>query len=234
MAEKESLAKSYGNIEKQIKEELASTQKSLTMSMYIKIGVLVVIVIYMSVLWHFMATMDAKFAMEAILGSLKTNTEYRQTMVADLNKSAETNVTQVFDQLNMSFPQIRGEIEKVVFEKIDLFAQKVEEEFNLSLQEPIKAKIDGINNTSKDTPEGKLNLLMVDLRTDFKTLTYSFTKGLTEGMTQDLLKLNKDLKKLQSNQNLTEKEKYERQLICIWVKLLNKRLQEESKEESGQ
>jgi len=195
----------------------------------------VVIVIYMSVLWHFMASMDAKFAMEAILGSIKTNTEYRQTMVTDLNKSAEANVTQVFDQLNMSFPQIRGEFEKVVFEKIDLFAQKVEEEFNLSLQEPIKAKIDGINNTSKETsPEGKLNLLMTDLRTDFKTLTYSFTKGLTEGMTQDLLKLNKDLKKLQSNQNLTEKEKYERQLICIWVKLLNKRIQEENKEESGQ
>ena len=225
------IKKSYDGIEKQIKEELEGTQKSLKTSLYIKIGVLLIIIIYMSFLWHIIASFNATGAMQAMLGIVENNTEYREKMIADLNDSAETNVDEIYNQLNLAIPQIRMEIEKVIFEKIDMFALHIEEEFNISLEGYMKSKIEEINLKKKDaTPGEKLTQLIGSLRNDFKSQTYAFTETLTSEISGDILDLNKELKKLQAGKNLTEKEKYQRALLSIWVKLLNTEIKEQGEE----
>lgn len=226
----EDLTKTYENVEKQIKEELDSTQKSLKKNLIIKIVALVIIIGYMSFLTYMVSQVNAKGAMEAVLASVN-NPETRKDIITKLNNSAETNVDDMYKQLNANIPQIRAELEKLIFEKIKVFSGTVEKEFNAALNDYIKAKIEETNIAKKDSPpEEKLSILMGNLQNDFKTIAFAFSTEMTKEASQDLVKLNKDLQKLQAGKNLTQHEKYQRNLISIWVKLLNIQMKEAEKE----
>jgi hypothetical protein len=212
------IEKSY----KTIKEDLLKQEKSIRTSIIIKAVLLVFVICYMGYMYSQVSRIDA----EEVVNMTKNQfiaelPKISKQMSDDLKASAPATMESLKKRSLEILPQVREHMQAQVLSETKKLTDGIGEEMNTLLAEYVKDNAAKINQSKSDkTDLDKARLLTQMIRADFKkTVQEAADKHLQE-YSKDMMKLNADLKKLKDNKNLTQKEKYHRDLISVWAKLM--------------
>ncbi|MCE1245729.1 MAG: hypothetical protein LWY06_03700 [Firmicutes bacterium] len=214
----ESIEKSY----KTVKEDLLNQEKALRLSITVKTVLLVFVIIYLGIVFHYVSQINA----EEIVSMTKNQFEAKlpeisKQLANDLKSQAPATMDSIKKRSLEIIPQVREHMQAQVHDETKKLTDGIGEEVNTLLAEYVKDNAAKINQSKSDkTDLDKAKLLIQMIRSDFKKTVQEAADKHLEEYSKDMMKLNADLKKLKDSKKLTPKEKYHKDLIAVWAKLM--------------
>ena len=213
------------------RKELADDEKSLRTQVWVKIILLLFIMSYMSWVYAQVSNMDAKFVAEAARGVLSSNIEsYKTEAIRSLKANASSTAKDLGEHVQKSVPQWS----KAAFTYLDSALKSASGELDKEIDAQVAVMVDEekkqveakFPNASPAEKEAKLKEALIGRLS--KTTT-TLMNTVHEQYGRDLGKLVADLERLQKNQGLNKKEKYQREALACWVKMIKIQLKKAEK-----
>ena len=204
------------------RKELTDNEGSLRTQVWVKIVLMVFIISYMSWVYTQVNRMDAQFVVEAARGVFSTHIDaYKADTIRSLKASAPTTAKELAAHVQKSVPQWS----KAAFGYLDAAMKHASGELDKEIDAQVNVMIGDekrqieakFPNAAAAEKEGKLKEAVV---ARLSKTTAGLVATIHDQYGKDLSKLTADLARLQKNQGLSPKEKYQREALACWVKLI--------------
>lgn len=204
------------------RKELTDDENSLRTQVWVKIVLILFVMAYMSWVYVQVGRMDAQFVVEAARGVFATHIDaYKAETIRSLKSSAPTTAKELAAHVQKSVPQWS----KALFSYLDGAMKHASGELDKEMDAQITVMIDEekkqvdakLPNASPAEKEAKLKEAVI---ARLSKTTSGLLHAVQVQYGKDLNKLTAELDRLQKNQGLSTKEKYQREALACWVKLI--------------
>ena len=205
-----------------VREELLNVEKGHKTAITVKVIILIVSIIYLSWLFTMIKQVDANGLVETIkLDFMSKLPAYSQQISKDLKASAPETIDNAKKQVDEMIPQLRIHMQDEVLKQTQVLTDSIGKDVDTIVEEYVKTHAESIKEKKPDATDlERAKELFGMIRTDFKGMVQGSINEHLDKYKEGIKTLNIDLKKLKAGKGLDEKEKIQRKLVCVWVKLM--------------
>ncbi len=205
-----------------VREELLNVEKGHRTAITVKIIILIVSIIYLSWLFSMVKQVDANGLVETMkLDFMSKIPAYSAQISKDLKASAPETIDNAKKQVDEMIPQLRIHMQDEVLKQTQVLTDSIATDVDTIVEEYVKSHADSIKEKKPDATDlERAKELFGMIRTDFKGMVQESVNKHLDKYKEGVKTLNIDLKKLKAGKNLDEKEKIQKQLVTVWVKLM--------------
>jgi len=215
--------KSFQSTFDEVKQDLLAVEKSLKTAIIVKAIMLLIVIIYMSWLYGSIKKIDA----EAIVSTVKqqflaqTLPTMSKEIARDLKASAPSTIEDTKKQIDQMIPELRVHLQAKALDETQKLTDSIAADVDTIVADYVVNHAEDIKKRKPNATDlERAKDLFQMMRADFKKMVMKAANKHIDEYNKDVKKLHIDLKKLRTSRNLTGKEKLQRKIIAIWVKLL--------------
>lgn len=206
-----------------VREELLNVEKGHKTAITVKVIILIASIIYLSWLFMMIKQVDANSLVETMkLDFMNKLPTYSQQISKDLKASAPETIESAKKQVDEMIPQLRIHMQDEVLKQTQVLTDSIATDIDTIVEEYVTKHAESIKEKKPDASDlERAKELFGMIRTDFKSMVQDSVNKHLDKYKEGIKTLNVDLKKLKAGKNLDEKEKLQKQLVTVWVKLMN-------------
>jgi len=227
-----------GELETTLNQTMAAREASLSMGMKVRLGVLVVVLLYFSFLYYLVAGFTADQALLMARGQLDAELpQMQRETVEKMKATAPEVVTQYANNLVESVPSMRVRLEEELLANTHAVLTQMKADLNKVFLELLNESKTELDKMGKDQSTAeKLDRLSKEMRVRFFEERTTVVDGISKEFRSTVQKLNSQLLHLQTAKSLSKAEQHQKEMLRVWSKLMqikmkdvNKQFQEETK-----
>ena len=205
-----------------VRTELLNVEKSHKTAIIVKVIILIISTIYLFWLFGMIKQVDA----EALVSTTKNQfmadlPGYTSKISKDLKDTAPETIDSVKKHVDEMIPQLRIHLQDEVLKQTKTLTDSIGSDVDSVISEYVKSHAEEIKEKKPDaTDMERAKELFGMIRGDFKKMVQDSVGKHLDKYKEGIKTLNVDLKKLKAGKNLDKKEKLQKKLISIWVKLM--------------
>jgi len=205
-----------------VREELLNVEKGHKTAITVKIIILIVSIIYLSWLFGMIKQVDANSLVETIkLDFMNQLPAYSQQISKELKASAPETIDSAKKSVDEMIPQLRIHMQDEVLKQTQVLTDSIGTDIDTIVAEYVKTHAESIKEKKPDATDlERAKELFGMIRTDFKNMVQESINKHLDKYKEGIKTLNIDLKKLKAGKGLDDKEKIQKQLVTVWVKLM--------------
>ena len=219
---KSTLAEEVEKLERELTERMAAREARLSTGMKIRAVVLLVVILYFGFLYYLVAGFTSDNAVLMMRGQLDAELpQIKQETIQSMKASAPQVVASYTQDLIHSVPSMRVRLEDELLSATGGLVNEMQAGLNevfLKTLEDSKAELDKMG--PEMSPSEKLNRLSKEMRVYFHQESRTVVDELSADFGSTIRDLIKQVKHLQTSQNLTAKEKHQKEMLRVWSKLM--------------
>lgn len=221
-----------GELETTLSQTMAAREASLSMGMKVRLGVLVVVLLYFSFLYYLVAGFTADQALLMARGQLDAELpQMQRETVEKMKASAPEVVTQYTNNLVDSVPSMRVRLEEEMLANTHSVLTQMKADLNRVFLELLKESKTELDKMGKDLSTAqKLDRLSKEMRVRFFEERTTVVEGISKEFRSTVQKLNGQLLHLQTGKNLSKAEQHQREMLRVWSKLMQIKMKDVNKQ----
>lgn len=226
------LSKEVTDLEAILNEKMLPREKSLKTGFKFRIGFLIFAVCYCAFLYHLAygftsdeAIMMMRAQLDAQLPTMKTEA------IENMKKSAPEVVDSFSKNLVTSIPDMRKSLQDDILQATSENILEVEKGLSdmcSSMLSETKTELDKMGD--KMSTADKVKRLGQEMSVKMFESSREIVDGVAKEYTKEIRKVNDEIKRLQTAQKLTPKEKHQKELLRISSKLMQMKLKDVNKD----